>query len=114
VSSKQPLLKEATMTQRTYTRRTPAQWQQHITDQQHSGLSIAGYCRQNHLATSNFYTWLSKLRPNHHHQATSSKQVKNDWLAIPRDFTASSSPSEGNTLITLTLPGNIILTLRSV
>ena len=37
-------------------------WQQHILDQQRSGLSIAAYCREHKLTPSQFYTQRRKLK----------------------------------------------------
>ena len=38
-------------------------WQQHILDQQRSGLNIAAYCRLHKLASSSFFVWRRKLQP---------------------------------------------------
>jgi hypothetical protein len=43
------------------TRRTRQQWQQMITDWQHSGQSVAEFCKEQHLTLSNFYLWRKRL-----------------------------------------------------
>ena len=36
-------------------------WQQHILEQQHSGLNVADYCREHKLTSSQFFAWRRKL-----------------------------------------------------
>lgn len=95
-----------------YTRRTEAEWQEHIHHQQQSGLSITAYCQQHKLATSNFYHWRNKL--NQYTESNSATSVSSDWLALPTAVTPSPSLSKGAlTTITLSLPGNITLSIAS-
>lgn len=39
-----------------------ANWRRTIDNQATSGMDIATYCRESHIATSLFYTWRRKLR----------------------------------------------------
>jgi len=43
-------------------RRTSEQWQQLIQQQKQSGLTVAQFCRENHISESNFYLKLKKFR----------------------------------------------------
>jgi hypothetical protein len=40
------------------------EWKEKIQKQKLSGLSIEGYCRENHIAPHRFYYWRSQLFPN--------------------------------------------------
>lgn len=43
------------------TRRTPQQWQQLISDWQHSGQTVAEFCEGQHVTPSNFHLWRKRL-----------------------------------------------------
>lgn len=42
-------------------RRSREQWQQILSTQQRSGLSVAAFCRRHQLGVSNFYNWRARL-----------------------------------------------------
>jgi hypothetical protein len=43
------------------TRRTHQQWQQLISDWQHSGQTVAEFCESQHVTPSSFYLWRKRL-----------------------------------------------------
>jgi putative transposase len=79
-------------------RRTLNDWRGLIEQQQASGLSIVGFCKQQKLTTSNFYKYRTRLQEN----GSTPKLVKIN----------STSLTPVNKSITLT-PGNTQLTLPS-
>jgi len=101
------------MTKRTYTRRSPSQWQHHLTDQQQSGLSIADYCKQHKIAASNFYTWRSKLNTTKEEMPNTAAEAGTDWFPITDALSTASSVNAQGVSMTLSLPGGMTLTLRS-
>lgn len=103
------------MTQRQYTRRTPSQWQEHVTNQASSGLSISAYCQQQGLAVSNFYHWRKKLS-SVEFQLTNKKETaapNDSWAMLGPSMMDTSIPACHHTDITLALPGGIELTIRA-
>jgi transposase-like protein len=49
------------MTQRYTTRRTQAQWQTIIEQQQQSGLTIQQFCTEHTISQASFYKWRNRL-----------------------------------------------------
>lgn len=97
------------MSERTYTRRTREQWQQHINNQPQSGLTIAAYCKEHGLTTASFYSMRSKLKDSKG-SSTAKAVSENDEHWLPMMSTVGSPSS---THITLSLPGNITLSIQS-
>jgi len=48
---------------KSYTRRTPKQWQALVADQKASQLSAPEYCKQHDIAYASFSKWRTKLKP---------------------------------------------------
>ena len=96
------------MSKRPYTRRSRQEWQQHIHDQLHSGLSINAYCEQHQLAPSNFYQWRSKLNRC---IASTAEPTESDWLAMPAVSPPRFQVDGTRSTITLSLPGGITLSI---
>ena len=70
-------------------------WQQHILDQQRSGLNISAYCREHKLTVSCFFTWRRKLPDN----APAPQRF------VPATIAATSAIAE------VTLPNGIVVKL---
>lgn len=102
------------MTQRKYTHRTPEQWQDHLHHQKESGLTIAAYCQQQGLAVSNFYSWRKKSLRADSDSTNKAQEHSAAWVAVTPEPTIidSTPPTDASTDITLTLPGNIQLTIH--
>ena len=97
------------MSKRPYTRRSPNQWQQHIDNQQASGLTIAAYCQQHQLATSNFYHWRSQLN---NRVAAAVESTGDEWLAMPTAVSPQTQANNTHATVTLSLPGGITLCIE--
>ena len=97
------------MAERKHTYRTLEQWQTHIDQQAQSGLSIQAYCKEKGLTASNFYTWRKKLSSSPENINRADQTAWVSLASTSADF--SSTPS--STDISLTLPGGIVLTIRS-
>jgi hypothetical protein len=86
-------------------RRTPQQWQKLITDWQHSGQSVAEFCKEQHLTLSNFYLWRKRL------DTAVPETTLPPWIAL------SSSPAmdtvnDNDWQLELSLPGGVILRMK--
>lgn len=95
------------------THRTPAQWQQLIEEQKHSGLNITQYCQQHSLTISGFYAWRKRLKIANNTLATD--EVSNDWLKVEMPVAEPVINSEPNSQtwdIELQLPNGVVLKMQ--
>ena len=91
--------------------RSADQWRTIFSEFHQSELSITAFCQQQHIATSNFYTWRKKLGVPLHSSLASSTS---NWHAI-EPVAAAPATLPGDTLswdLELSLPGGTVLRLR--
>lgn len=87
------------------TRRTPQQWQQLISDWQHSGQTVAEFCQSQHVTASNFYLWRKRLDPD------VTEATLSPWIALSSP--AGTDVVNGNDWqLELSLPGGVILRMK--
>ena len=72
-------------------------WQQHILEQQRSGLNISAYCREHKLTVSCFFTWRRKLK------LTNNAPAPQRFVPV----TIAATPA----IIEVTLPNGIVVKL---
>jgi hypothetical protein len=87
-----------------YTRRTQHQWQQFLSEQPQSGLTVKEYCASKNITVSGFYLWRKKLADTPH-----PVDEPQEWLSLA----PSSSPRPEQWQIELSLPGGVILRMNS-
>jgi hypothetical protein len=87
------------------TRRTRQQWQQMITDWQHSGQSVAEFCKEQHLTLSNFYLWRKRL------DTDVTEATISPWIALSSP--AGTDVVNGNDRqLELSLPDGVVLRMK--
>jgi hypothetical protein len=84
------------------------QWRARIAQQAGSGKSVAGFCREQGIATQTFYWWRNRLSRQEAQAVTSVAGVPPflDLGAMP-----AATPGDGSLSIRLDLPGGITLTI---
>jgi hypothetical protein len=87
-----------------YTRRTQQEWQQFISEQPQSGLSVKDFCASKNITVSGFYLWRKKLSATDH-----PVDEPQEWLSL----TPSPSSESEQWQIELALPGGVILRMNS-
>lgn len=87
------------------TRRTHQQWQQLVSDWQHSGQTIAEFCVSHHVTPSNFYLWRKRL------DTDVTETTLPPWIALSAP--AGNYGVNGNDWqLELSLPGGVILRMK--
>ena len=95
-------------------KRSQAQWQQILQDQQSSGLTISDYCKRSEISLSSFYQWRSKLgfsAKNQKRIKTDTVNLAEDWIALPSQGSTDKSSSWD---VELNLPHGVTLKMRAV
>ena len=93
-----------------FSRRTPEQWQQIISDQEDSGLPQKAYCCQHGLSLATFCNWKKKLACQQSLNVPRSEEpLQNDWIEVP---TPESEPQSNRWDMELELPGGVTLRMR--
>ena len=96
--------------QRPFTRKTPEQWQQIISDQKISGLSQKAYCCQHGLSLATFCNWKKKLASHQRLDVSRpAEQPLNDWIEVPEPVSETQSNCWD---MELELPGGVTLRMR--
>ncbi|NQY65370.1 MAG: hypothetical protein HRT38_16965 [Alteromonadaceae bacterium] len=90
-------------------RRTSAQWQQILQEQEQSGLSIKEYCQQNNIATSCFFKWRGKLTQPSSENISVTEPENEKWLPLEKDI-----PPTNVWDLELSLPNGIVLRMKHV
>ena len=93
--------------------RTIEDWQLILAQFQVSGLSVAQFCKQHKLASSNFYKWRKRVEQLATTDITSQVAVSNstdNWQAITFDTQVANTQQWD---IELTLPGGVTLNMRA-
>jgi hypothetical protein len=88
-------------------RRTPQQWKRIYEEQRASSLTIAAFCRQKNIPTSNSYKHREKLQPSDNTSASfvKAKVTQSETTALIEH--QASVISLENSAVKLTLPPNI-------
>jgi len=84
-------------------RRSPAEWQEIITQQRSSGLSQAAFCEQQGLALSTFARWKQRLAT----QEPAERGGEGTWIELP-----GTAPGSTGWEIELELGDGVRLRLR--
>ena len=87
-----------------YTRRSQQQWQQFISEQPQSGLTVKEYCASKNITVSGFYLWRKKLSGASH-----PVNEPQEWISLTP--TVPSEPEQWQ--IELSLPGGVVLRMNS-
>lgn len=87
-------------------RRTSAQWQQLVQEQQSSGLSVSEFCTKHSLTESTFYLQRKKYR-----EVTESAGLSESWL--PLNELMHVEQDNRHWQIELKLPNGVVLTMRT-
>ena len=86
------------------TRRTHQQWQQLISDWQHSGQTVAEFCESQHVTPSNFYLWRKRL-------GSDATNDVSPWIALSPPV-QTDVLSENDWQLELSLPGGVVLRMK--
>lgn len=90
------------------TRQDATQWQALINQWQHSGLTIAEFCKSEGLNQSGFYLWKKKLLSSNDTEPEGSS-AELPWLQLPQTKTEQV---EMGWDMELSLPGGVVLRMR--
>ena len=93
---------------KTYTRRTPEQWQQILDEQSRSGLSQERFCKDNTISYATFQTWRKKM--------TEPASTSKSFIEIPRPITTEEQPLplDQGLRVRLELGAGVVLELSRV
>jgi putative transposase len=87
------------------TRRTPQQWQQLVSDWQHSGQTVAEFCQSHPITPSNFYLWRKRL------DTDVTETALPPWIALSSSA-ATDVVNANDWQLELSLPGGVILRMK--
>ena len=94
---------------------------QHLAAHAQSGLSIAQYCKEHGINSGCFYNWRSTRNKKTQQLCSNTVEQKTDWLELTPPLQSALQPSiqaglepTPTTLVELSLPGGIVLQIKSV